>query len=146
MAATDVATKQDLADLRVDFKRELERFATKDDLERFATKKDLDRFATKEDLRAMGVMLERLDGTVRLLAEGLVATREQLERRIDEQGERLSARITLLEEAVREHGRAMHRYGEDVAKLRHDFVHRTRLESLEYRLAVLEERAGLASQ
>ncbi|WP_370325079.1 hypothetical protein [Euzebya sp.] len=44
--ADEVATKQDIADLRT----ELQRFATKDDLQRFATKADLERFATKDDL------------------------------------------------------------------------------------------------
>ncbi|MDX1622141.1 MAG: hypothetical protein R3320_14185, partial [Nitriliruptorales bacterium] len=55
---SQVATKQDLRDLRDELKAELAskedlaRFATKDDLTRFATKDDLTRFATKDDLLA----------------------------------------------------------------------------------------------
>ena len=47
---SQVATKQDIRELRDELRADLQRFATKDDLERFATKDDLASFATKDDL------------------------------------------------------------------------------------------------
>jgi uncharacterized membrane protein YccC len=61
--------------------------ATKDDLKTFATKEDLKAFATKDDLRQesertrqhFNVVAERLEGYIRLIAEGHVALQERIE-------------------------------------------------------------------
>jgi len=92
--------------------------ATKKDLEAFATKKDLeDAFTVLSDnIRAVGVMVERVQSDVRLLAEGLTSTREQLERRIDALDTRLSDRMSVLEEVVRQNSAGIRKNSEDIQK------------------------------
>ena len=96
---SQVATKQDLRDLRDELKAELAskedlaRFATKDDLTRFATKDDLTRFATKDDLLAFPTREE-------LHAE-LRATEQRILDRVDDRIARSqSEMIAAMHEAI----------------------------------------------
>jgi hypothetical protein len=85
----DLATKDELRNLAT--KDELRNLATKDELRNLATKDELRNLATKDELRVesnrtrrhFDVVAERLEGHIRLLAEGQVALREQMDRRFD---------------------------------------------------------------
>jgi uncharacterized membrane protein YccC len=83
---------------------DLKTFATKEDLKAFATKEDLKAFATKDDLRQesertrqhFNVVAERLEGYIRLIAEGHVALQE----RIEEIDQRFGRAIAALDQRV----------------------------------------------
>jgi hypothetical protein len=91
-----LATKEEIKTLAT--KEELKLLATKEDLKALATKKELEAFATKEELREEGrqtrrhfdVVAERLEGQIRLVAEGQVALREQMDMRFDGVGKELT--------------------------------------------------------
>jgi hypothetical protein len=70
----------------------------------FVTRKELAAHVAQlsDDIRAVGVSVERVESHVRGLAEALTSTREQLERKIDALEARLSARTSVIEEAVLE--------------------------------------------
>jgi len=93
------ATKEDLKAFAT--KEDLKAFATKEDLKAFATKKDLEAFATKDDLKAFptrdemqtaikeegertrhnfNAVAERIEDSVRLIAEGHVELDKRLTR------------------------------------------------------------------
>ncbi len=76
------------------------------------------------DLRAVGVVLERVDGNVRGLAEGMVSMREELSAKIDDLERRLSERISVLESAVREHAAELRTLRAAVEGLRRDLEQR----------------------
>jgi hypothetical protein len=89
-----LATKDDLKQLAT--KDELKKLATKDELKKLATKEELKKLATKAEVKAeimeegrrtrrhFDVVAERLEGHIRLLAEGQEALREQMDRRFDD--------------------------------------------------------------
>jgi len=95
------------------------------------------------DLRAVGVVLERVDGNVRGLAEGMVSMREELSAKIDGLERRLSERISVLESAVREHAAELRTLRAAVEGLRRDLEQRpdrAELVALEHRVSALEAR------
>ena len=146
-----------------DLRQELERFATKKDLEAFASKKDLHtaidsvRDELRGEIRGVGAKVEQLESVVRGLAEGLVATREQLERRIDSVDERLSGRIGVVEEVVRQNSTDIRRMSaliqvesgdvaelkRDVREMRDQLARREKLDELETRVGEVERRVGI---
>jgi hypothetical protein len=115
------ATKEDLQAFAT--KEDLQAFATKEDLQAFATKEDLQAFATKEDLKAhptrdemttaireegqltrarFDAVAERIEQSVKVIAEGHEATKARVESRLSEFHGELSAhdrRIMKLEAA-----------------------------------------------
>lgn len=117
------ATKEDLD--RFATKEDLDRFATKDDLRRFATKDDLGAFATKADLkealagfattaemreeatrtrRHFNAVVERMEGYVRMVAEGHGVLQQRLDetnRRFEDAIARLDRRVMRLESNAR---------------------------------------------
>ena len=128
----------------------------------------------KDDIRALGVVIERVDTNVRLLAESMTGMRTELKNDLAELEARLSVRITRLEDAVRTNSRDirdlktdvavlktdvamlktdvtalktdMSDLRQEVAELRRDFERRdaTRLTALEARVTELEKRTGIA--
>jgi hypothetical protein len=108
------------------------------------------------EVRALGVVVERIDSNVQMLAEAMIGMRTELKRDITELDARLSARIDRLEDAVRTNLREirelkplkteMAELRAEVAALRRDFERRDaeRLASLEARVTELEKRAGIA--
>jgi hypothetical protein len=116
-----LATKDDVRGFAT--KEDLQAFATKEDLQAFATKEDLQAFATKEDLKAhptrdemttaireegqltrarFDAVAERIEQSVKVIAEGHEATKARVESRLSEFHGELSAhdrRIMKLEAA-----------------------------------------------
>ena len=106
-----------------------------------------------------GVILEQLRSQMTLVLEAVTATRTELKTEMGEMEARLSARITLLEQVVRQNSVDIRKNSADirknsedicelraeVARLRHDFDHRSeieRLASLEERVLAIETRLG----
>ena len=130
-------------------------FATKDDLKgavaQLGHELKVFREEVKGDLRALGVMVEQTNAHVRALAEGLGSTRDELTRKMSDLEERLSARITTLEGAVRSNSEDLRANTEglrslrlEVAELRLRFDKRdVQLEQLEERVAATEKRLGI---
>ena len=135
-------------------------------LEKLATKADLEHafVVLSDNIRAVGASVERVESHVRGLAEALTSTREQLERKIDSLDERLSARITALEDVVRQNSRDIQKNSEDIRKnsedirknsediqqlqlevadLRRQLVRREKLEELDQRITTIEKRVGI---
>ena len=81
---------------------------------------DDDAVATKADIRALGVVIERVDTNVRLLAEAMTGMRTELKNDMAELEARLSVRITRLEDAVRTNSRDIRDLKTDVAALKTD--------------------------
>jgi chromosome segregation ATPase len=124
-----------------------------------ARKKSVE-YATKDDFRAIGVMFERIESSVNVLAEGLASFRSELKHDLRAVEERLSNRISILEDVVRKNSEDIRKNSEDirknsedirlvkieVAELRLRFDQRdTRMDDLESRVAAVEKRLGLAS-
>jgi hypothetical protein len=124
------------------------------------TAKRLD--AVEETLHVHGVMLQQIQSQLQFVAEAVTGLSQKLDTKIDELEARLTARITLLEEVVRQNSRDIRKNSEDIrknsedirvareeiAQLRRDFERRSelaRVEALEQRLARVEAKLGLAS-
>jgi len=58
-------------------------------------------YATREELH-LGAMFERLDSRITLLAEGILGVRDELKADLRATEERLSERITIVEDVVRQ--------------------------------------------
>jgi hypothetical protein len=101
-------------------------------------------------LRAHGVVLEDIRSRMEMVVEAVTVTRTELKADLHALDSRLSERISILEDAVRENSRDIRKNSEDictlreqVAGLRHDFDHREeigRLTGLEARVAAIETR------
>jgi len=104
--------------------------------------------ATKEDVRAIGVMVERLESSVRGLAEGMTSLRSELKSDIVELERHLSERISVLEEVVRKNSEDIRKNSEDIRLLRIEVgelrlrfdAHDGRVRDLERRVEILEQR------
>jgi len=110
--------------------------------------------------RAVGVVLERIESQMAVVLEAVTSSAQRLDAKIDGVHADLSARISRLEDAVRQNSADIKALRvdvdglrvdvdalrEEVARLRHDFDHREergRIDALEARVAVLEGRLGL---
>ena len=69
-----------------------------------ATKKDLETGlqSVRDEIRAIGVIVERTDANVRLLAEALVVTRDELKRDVADLRIEMTTRFETVESAVRQ--------------------------------------------
>jgi predicted phage tail protein len=107
----------------------------------------------QETARATNVLLESLERQMKAVLEAVNTNGSTLRTEIRELEARLSARITVLEEVVREHSRSLREQSEEIRALRrdlnafrHDFDHREevpRLKALEARVAIVEQRLGV---
>src|SRR5947209_6480943 len=75
-------------------------------------------------MRSRGFSVERLESFVRGPAEGLTSTREELERKMDEMEARLSSRISILEEVVRQSSEDIRKLQAEVAAMRSQLARR----------------------
>jgi hypothetical protein len=113
-----------------------------------------------ESIRAFGVVLERVESQMSAVLEAVATTRHELQTQINASEARLSERISVLEQVVRQNSEDIRKNSEDivalrgevsdlraeVARLRHDFDHREergRMDALEARVAALETRLGV---
>jgi hypothetical protein len=97
-------------------------------------------------LRAHGVVLEDIRSRMDLVVEAVTSTRADLKADLHALDVRLSERISVLEEAVRENSRDLRAVREEVARLRYDFDHRQelgRVTALEARVSAIETRLGV---
>ena len=107
--------------------------------------------------RAQGVLLEQIASRMDQVLEAVNGTRQHLDEKIDSVDTRLTGRIDLLTEVVRENSRDIRKNSEDIRKnsvdicslretvtgLRHDFDHREevgRVGALEARVSAIETR------
>ena len=112
---------------------------------------------TKEDrgspsARAQHVLLEQIHSQMNVVVEAVTGLRDEFKSELAATEARLSERISVLEQVVRQNSEDIRKNSEDIrdlreelARLRHDFDHRSeldRLESLEDRVAALEARLG----
>jgi hypothetical protein len=107
----------------------------------------------KAGTRGRDVVLERIESQMQFVVEAVTGLREELVRGNAEA--RLSSRISVLEEVVREDSLHIKKNSEDirvlreeVAQLRRDFEHRAelaRMSALEERVARVEQKLGIAS-
>ena len=112
--------------------------------------------------RAQNVLLEQLKSQMDGVLEAVMGSRTYLDTKIDAVEKRLSERISVLEEVVRQNSEDIRKNSEDirknsadirelreeVARLRYDFDHRTelgRVAALEGRVTALEKRVGVTS-
>lgn len=112
--------------------------------------------STAEAIRAQGVLLEQLGSQMTLVLEAVTSSKAELETSIRQLDARLSQRITVLEEAVRQLATELRgvqegqrELREEVARLRRDFDQREergRVSALEVRVAALEARLGIGSR
>lgn len=105
--------------------------------------------STGEALRAQGVLLEQLGSQMSLVLEAVTSSKAELEASMRALEDRLSQRITMLEEAVRQLAAEQRALREEVARLRRDFDQREergRVSALEVRVAALEARLGIGSR
>jgi len=123
-----VATKADLRALKVDLRTDLQ------------TREG----AVDERMRGMGVVLERIDSKVGFLAEALTSKSEELKVEIRAVEVRLSQRISVLEEVVRQNSTDIGLLRSEVAELRARFEQRdVRHDELEKRVSEVEKRLGV---
>jgi predicted RNase H-like nuclease (RuvC/YqgF family) len=91
-------------------------------------------------------VLERIESQMQAVLEAVTCSSEWLDAKIDAVEERLSRRISTLEQVVRQSSREVRDLRDEVARLRHDFDHceeRGRMDALEARVAALESRLGV---
>lgn len=110
--------------------------------------------------RAFTVVLERIESQMATVIEAVTTSSQRLDAKIDGLEARLSERISILEQVVRQNSLDIQKNSADilalqadivslrdeVARLRHDFDHREergRVEALEVRVAALEARLGV---
>ncbi len=113
--------------------------------------------------RAHGVLLEHLGSQMNMVLEAVTGFERRLDAKIDATEARLSDRISVLEEVVRQNSRDILKNSEElrkhsadiralrdeVAGLRHDFDHRQelgRVGALEARVSAIESRLALPSR
>lgn len=116
--------------------------------------------AGAEASRAFTVVLERIESQMATVIEAVTSSWQRLDAKIDGLEARLSERISVLEQVVRQNSLDIQKNSEDirrnsediialrneVARLRHDFEHREergRMDALELRVAALEARLGV---
>ena len=123
-----------------------------------------------ETARAHGVLLEQLGSQMNVVLEAVTGFERRLDAKIDASEARLSDRISVLEEVVRQNSRDIQKNSEaiqknsedirrhsaeirslrdEVAGLRHDFDHRQelgRVDALEVRVSAIESRLGVVSR
>jgi hypothetical protein len=109
-----------------------------------------------ETSRAHGVLLEQLGSQVNMVLEAVTGFERRLDAKIDATEARLSDRISVLEEVVRQNSRDILKNSADiralrdeVAGLRHDFEHRQelgRIDVLESRVSAIESRLAIPSR
>lgn len=95
--------------------------------------------------RAHSVVLEQIHSQMNVVVEAVTGMEERFMRELAAAEARLSERISVLEQVVRQNSDDIRDLREELARLRHDFDHRSeldRLESLEDRVAALEARLG----
>jgi chromosome segregation ATPase len=90
--------------------------------------------ASKDDVRAIAVMVERLESSVRGLAEGMTALREGFKGDLDALEQRLSSRISVVEEVVRKNSDDIRKNSDDIRK-NSDDIRLLRIEVAELRLS-----------
>ncbi len=114
-------------------------------LQTLVTKTDLEHafVVLSDNIRAVGASVERVESHVRGLAEALTSTREQLERKIDSLEARLTARIALLEDVVRQSSKDIQTLKLELIDMKLQLVRREKLDELDARVAALEERFGV---
>lgn len=134
---------------------------------RSSTKKPLKRATPGLDdasaAHQFGVVLERVEAQLRVVAEGLTAHRDEFKRGLQELKQELGLRIEALELAVRKNSEDIRKNSEDIRKNSQDILElqraidalteevrgcarRVDLVALESRVARLEQRVGLAPQ
>jgi DNA repair ATPase RecN len=79
-------------------------------------KDPISRAQFNERFREMGVLMERIDSNVRVVAEGLTAHREEFKRDMAALEARLTVRIENLEAAVRQNSADIRKNSEDIRK------------------------------
>src|ERR1700722_16766318 len=123
-----------------------------------------------ETSRAHGVLLEQLGSRMNMVLEAVTGFERRLDAKIDATEARLSERISVLEEVVRQNSRDILKNSEDIRKnsddirknsadiralrdevagLRHDFDHRQelgRIDVLESRVSAIESRLAIPSR
>jgi predicted RNase H-like nuclease (RuvC/YqgF family) len=98
---------------------------------------------SKTDVRAIGVVVERVESKLVALAEGVMSFRDGVRAEMADLEQRLSARISALEEAVRKNSEDLRTLRVEVAELRLRFDQRElRLEDLERRVSEVEKRVS----
>jgi archaellum component FlaC len=123
----------------------------------------------EDALRARDVLLEHIESQMQVVVEAVSGIRERLDTKLNELEARLSQRIEILEQVVRQNSEDIRKNSEDirknsedirknsediealraeVAQLRRDFEHRAeraRMDSIEARVTRIEEKLGMAS-
>jgi hypothetical protein len=98
-------------------------------------------------MRAHGVILEQMQSQMNVVLEAVTGMRREIKADLSAIEIRLSERISVLEQVVRASSTDVRDLREEVARLRHDFEHRSelgRLAALEERVQAIETRLGRA--
>ena len=105
--------------------------------------------------RAHDVVLERIESQMQVVVEAVVGMQQQLDTRLTALESRLSDRIAILEQVVRQNSEDIRKNSEnirqlreEVALVRRDFERReelARVRTLEERVARMEAKLGIAS-